>query len=99
MIFFSKKKIKVPKLCQTEQFIFDGSEVTMRVQNILTEKILLSGLETWCGLNGSLGAFTAALSAEQKQSLDIDADTPAHAVTPSEPYSANHPAAVWRTPC
>lgn len=67
----------------------------MWLYNFLTEDILLS---TLCGLSRSLGAFMAPLPAEQKQSLGIDADSPVYAVLSSEPYSANHPAAVWRTP-
>lgn len=71
----------------------------MWLYNFLIEEILLSGLKILCGLNGSLRAFTAALSAKQKQNLGTDANIPALAILPSEPYSINHPAALWRTPC
>lgn len=56
-------------------------------------KKTLSDLKTWYGLNGNLGALSAALSLEQKQNLGIGVQTgiSAHAVLW---YSANHPAAA-----
>lgn len=57
----------------------------MWLYKFLAEEILLLGLKTLCILNGSLCAFTAALSAEQKQSLGIDSYTPAYVILPPEP--------------